>query len=92
MQRAAPAPRLLVTAIVTPLLAGVLALYWYTDWIVLQGYPPLRIASFGVGVVGLVAAAGAIWVRRARPATPPAARSRAAAAAAARPAVAAEPP
>jgi hypothetical protein len=59
-----PRPRLLASLAITPLLVGALAMVWYAKWLVLQGYPPLRIASYVIGAWGLVGLIAGHFARR----------------------------
>ena len=57
-------PSLLVTVLIVPAIALVVALTWYAEWMVLQGYPPLRITSVALGVAGALGLVGGVAMRR----------------------------
>jgi drug/metabolite transporter (DMT)-like permease len=44
--------------------AALLALSWAAKWLVVQGYPPLRISSLGLGAIGLIGAGVGVAARR----------------------------
>ncbi len=56
--------RILVSLVVAPLLALVVALVWYAEWVALQDYPPLRITSVVIGGIGLFGLAADALLRR----------------------------
>ncbi len=57
-------PRLYVSLALLPALVVAFAAYWYCCWLVVQGYPPLRIASLELAAVAVVALPAGVAVRR----------------------------